>query len=242
MKVLPDKSGKYPVRVFYEQAELDNECEDLITSFLLKRNGEVKFPISTDDLTVLIEGKTADFDQQADLSGEGLNIEGVTIFKPGTKPVVRISEELWEPNRENRLRTTMMHELGHVHFHRVLFENILDGETRQSSFIDRKDRKMDLIIRCNRDTILTATAIDWVEWQAGYSSGAFLVPITPLKRLVQDNLKAQNRLATAAESSESGKELVRQVQSVFQVSEQAARVRLLKLKFLTEQETPIPLI
>lgn len=235
MKIYPDKSGKYPIRIFYEQGELDNECEDVITSFILNRYGEIKFPISTDDLTVLIEEKTSDFDQQADLSGEGVNIEGVTIFRPNIKPVIQISRELWEINRENRLRTTMLHELGHVHFHRVLFENVLGNETRQLSFIDQKN---DLIIRCNRDTILTATTVDWVEWQAGYASGAFLMPITPLRSLVQDYYKTHNLLATIKISSAQGKELIQEALSMFKVSENAARVRMLKLKYLTEQEIP----
>ena len=43
--------------------------------------------------------------------------EGKTDFR-GKKPDVHISQELSnEPRYENRLRTTLAHEFGHVHFH-----------------------------------------------------------------------------------------------------------------------------
>ena len=37
-----------------------------------------------------------------------------------------------------------------------------------------------------RDNILDAQQSDWMEWQAGYISGALLMPATPVRRLVSD--------------------------------------------------------
>ncbi len=49
-------------------------------------------------------------------------MEGVTDFCPGEKPTVRIAHQLSEePRRENRLRTTLTHEYGHVKFHAFLW-------------------------------------------------------------------------------------------------------------------------
>jgi hypothetical protein len=47
----------------------------------------------------------------------------VTDFFRGKKPRVRIAAHLWEgSSRENRLRPTLAHEFGHVHFHNYLYQ------------------------------------------------------------------------------------------------------------------------
>ena len=130
MKWVPDKTGRFAQRPHYLPEELDTECERVILSFLNKKYGRVEFPIKTDDLTVFIEER-ADLDSYAELSGEGDHVEGVTEFLPGKRPVVRIAEELNASHLENRLRTTLTHEYGHVHFHRFMFED-LQAEVRVS--------------------------------------------------------------------------------------------------------------
>ena len=93
----------------------------MITRFLRDKYGKVEFPVKTDDLAVLIEQK-ASIDSYADLSEEGADVEGVTEFGPGKRPMVKIAGFLSvAPNMENRLRTTLTHEYGHVHFHEFLF-------------------------------------------------------------------------------------------------------------------------
>lgn len=237
MKIYPDRSGKYPVKIYYDLTELDYECEDVVTKFLNIRHKNVAFPLLTDDLTVLIEQKTSDFDQRADLSADGQNIEGVTIFQPTKKPEIRISEDLWAPNRENRLRSTMAHELGHAHFHRVLFENILDTQINQTTFLTIQN---ELIIRCKRESIISSTEYDWVEWQASYASGSFLMPITYIKRIVHDYYQSHNILSLVNISSKEGVELIQAVRSAFQVSEDAAKVRLLKLNSINTEANLTP--
>ncbi len=120
---VPDRTGRFSQRPHYKPAELDRECENIITKFLVEKHGEAKFPVSTDDITLLIERDTDDLDLYADLSGYGNTVEGVTIFKPGGRPSVMISETLSGDDRyKNRLRTTLTHEYGHVHFHAYLWE------------------------------------------------------------------------------------------------------------------------
>lgn len=229
MKWIRDTTGRFPQRPFFEQKELDHDCEQTIVSFLRAKYNEVKYPISTNDLTILIEKETADLDLYADLSGEGENVEGVTDFIPGSKPRVRIAQELHEPRRENRLRTTLTHELGHVKHHSFLWA------IAQLSFPTNRVHKHSP--RCKRETIISTSRVDWMEWQAGYACGAYLVPITPLRRLVQNFYEVAKVVGVLPVASTGGQELIQAVEDHFQVSEAAAQVRLLQLDYLTEDQT-----
>jgi hypothetical protein len=123
MKWVDDTSGRFRKRPYYTQAELDNECEEIVTGYLGKKYGVIRFPLSTDDLTVMIERDTSDLDLYADLSGEGEDIEGLTDFFPHKRPAVRIARELsLESAGYHRLRTTLAHEYGHVKFHNFLWD------------------------------------------------------------------------------------------------------------------------
>jgi hypothetical protein len=123
MKWVKDKTGRFGQRPHYLPEELDVECEQAIVPFLRERHGRAEFPISTDDLTVLIESAVDDLDLFADLSKEEGEVEGVTDFFRGKRPKVRISRALSEAAyMENRLRTTLTHEFAHVRFHGFMFE------------------------------------------------------------------------------------------------------------------------
>ena len=75
-----DRTGRFAQRPHYKPEEIDFECEEIMTRFLRQKYGSVEFPISTDDLTVLIEQDASDLDIYADLSSDGENIEGATNF------------------------------------------------------------------------------------------------------------------------------------------------------------------
>ncbi len=110
----------------------------------------------------LIERDAEDLDVYADLSIYGPDVEGVTEFKPGRKPAVKIASVLTEDERrENRLRTTLTHEWGHVHFHAYLWE--VDPPPAD---LLRQQPNRDKVI-CKRDSMLDAAQTDWMEWQAG---------------------------------------------------------------------------
>ncbi|MEN4012383.1 MAG: ImmA/IrrE family metallo-endopeptidase [Bellilinea sp.] len=227
MKWIRDNTGRFPSRPFFEDGEIDSKCEILVSTYLQKKYNEVRYPISTNDLTILIEQNTDELDLYADLSDIGENIEGVTAFNPEKKPRVRISHFLSEDSRrENRLRTTLTHELGHVHLHNSLWM------TKQGSLFP--DLNKDNQQHCNRDSIINAKEVDWMEWQAGYASGAFLMPYTPMNDIFHAFCSSKNVRAIVHPSSSIGIDLIRIIQKEFQVSEDAARVRLLKLNFLTD--------
>src|SRR5436309_2309947 len=79
---VPDKTGRFQRRPHYSQGELDAECEQIISTFLLSRHRKIAYPIATDDLIHLLE-KVAVVDQYADLKDEsGNELWGVTEFVP----------------------------------------------------------------------------------------------------------------------------------------------------------------
>ena len=229
MKWVKDKTGRFAQRPHYLPQELDEECERLIQAFLKKKYGKVDYPIKTDDLTVFIEEK-ADLDSYADLSGEPGEVEGVTEFVPRKRPVVRISGALSAPNMENRLRTTLTHEFGHVHFHRFMFD---DMDNQPPSLFPKQDHGH--TNKCHRDNMIGASERDWMEWQAGYACGAILMPATALLETVK-GFREEKKLpyANLAVGSEQGQQLITLVTSTFQTSRDAARVRLLKRGVVTD--------
>jgi Zn-dependent peptidase ImmA (M78 family) len=232
LKWVKDKSGRFSQRPHYLPSELDEECESLIKQFLTKRQGRVIYPLATDDLAVLIETLVDDLDLYADLSAETGEVEGVTDFFVERRPTVRISNRLSEPRMSNRLRTTLTHELGHVKFHTFMFAT---DTVPQSLF---ESGQIVLSNRCKRDDIFRAGKSDWMEWQAGYACGSFLMPFTALRESVRAFATAQNATMLRFDANTSeGEDLITSVVEKFQVSRDAARVRLLQRMYLSEGHT-----
>jgi hypothetical protein len=227
VKYVPDRTGRFTQRPHYDPKELDRECEAIIGSFLKARNGSIKYPVSTDDLTVLIERDTESLDLYADLSAYGPDVEGLTQFQPGRKPKVMISGVLAEAeHRENRLRTTLAHEYGHVHFHAYLWEM----EPPTADLLRRNPRANMQV--CFRDGILEAAQTDWMEWQAGYVCGALLMPASPVRAIVAAYCESHKLYGLVGQNDSHGRALVETVQTAFAVSADAARIRLIKLGIL----------
>ena len=177
MKWIPDSTGRFHERPYYPQKELDDLSEGWVVGFLVERYGKAEFPISTEDLTVMIESDTSDVDHYADLSseeGEGEEVQGMTLFYPDKKPMVKVAQQLaGSGHRLQRLRTTLTHEFGHVKLHGKLWP------FNQARLFPDQDESAGP--RCKRGTILEQSRTDWMEWQAGYVSGAILMPITRLR-------------------------------------------------------------
>lgn len=236
MKWVKDQTGRFSLRPHYLPEELDSECERFITDFLLQRHPRIEYPISTDDLTVLIETLTDDLDLYADLSNEDGDVEGVTDFFPGHRPKVKISKQLTlDPRMSNRLRTTLTHELGHVKFHAFLF----DGQSSGSLL---KPSTAPISHKCKRDTMVRAALTDWMEWQAGFACGALLMPAAALRATVRRFLEDQQLSIGRFEiRSTEAQSLIRAVCNAYAVSREAARVRLLQNGVLSEAALPAAL-
>lgn len=229
MKYIRDSTGRLCMRPHFEPIELDRECEQLVCTFLRAKYGEIKFPIPTDALDVLIEQDAQDLDKYADLSAEGDDVEGVTEFVPGQKPRVKISARLSEnPKLENRLRTTLAHEWGHVKFHAPLWL----ADTATPDLFGRRPEATS--IKCKRDNIFGASEYDWMEWQAGYVCGAVLMPHTRVKAIAKEYFESIRQNGPLDVKSQAAVDLSERVVKAFQVSADAARVRMIKLKILSE--------
>lgn len=235
MKLVRDTTGRFSQRPHYEPQELDRECESIICSFLKKKYGKAEFPVSTDDLTTLIEQEADDLDLYADLSVYGPTVEGVTIFVPGGKAKVQISSVLSDDSaRVNRLRTTLTHEFGHLHFHNYLFDRAsatLDLFAPSSGSANGTNEESRTQV-CKRETMLEAVSTDWMEWQAGHVCGAILMPASRVRRVVQEKFAQQLDGQVITPSMPTGLALIETVRDMFQVSQDAARVRLLRLGIL----------
>jgi hypothetical protein len=234
VRYVPDATKRFRERPYWLESELDQECERIVVDFLQHLHGRVGYPISTEDLKILIEEEARDLDQYADLSGYGRDVEGVTEFEPGRKPRVRIAALLSEDERrENRLRTTLAHEYGHAKFHAALF----DAEPLAADLFASGPPEPEVVV-CKRDGIVDAPKVDWMEWQAGHISGAVLMPITAARRAV---IGIQERFAVfgpALVTSEAGAAMIRTIMETFQVSSDAARIRLLRLNVLGIHSAP----
>jgi hypothetical protein len=201
------------MRPHYEPKELDRAFERRLADFFRGSHGSIPTPISTDDLTRLIEQDTSDFDPGADLSRYGEGVEGVTEFPKAGKPRVRIASELaYDEARENRYRTTLTHEYGHVYLHTYLFQ-MLDAASNREQV-------------CKRETITGASTTDWIEWQAGYACGALLMPASLVRSRAALLKRSHGLTDSASIRGQVALELIETIKTDFQVSEAAARVRL----------------
>jgi hypothetical protein len=227
MRYVRDTVHGFQERPHYEPPELDTMFERAVITFLKRKYGAIDFPISTDDLTTLIEGDVSDLDQYADLTAYGPGVEGMTEFLRGRKPAVRISETVHR--YQNRLRTTLTHEYGHVLLHAHLFQM---GERQMNLGSNRKPNA----IYCYRETMLSAGKRDWMEWQAGYASGAALMPKSYVIKLVAGMHERLGIYGPVSAESKNGQAMISALVESFQVSRDAAQVRLKILNFIGAEQ------
>jgi Zn-dependent peptidase ImmA (M78 family) len=226
-----DGTGRFAERPYYTAEELDRECEQIVSTFLSKHRGTIGFPIKTDELSLLIEQSDATLDSSVDLSGYGNDVEGMTTFLPDRGPEVSISDRLAnDSRRENRLRTTLAHEFGHVHFHRHLWA----ARFATGHLFDRRTNENKII--CKRDNIVGASQADWMEWQAGHVSVAILMPANRTRRLISDLCEPRGVHAAVEVNSTFASQLIGAITEAFVVSDEAARIRLLRLGLLTPSD------
>lgn len=212
MKLVPDRIHGLGLRPHYESSELDREFDKLTSEHLRRRYGSADRAVSTDDLTTLVEQHVQELDVYANLQTLGMGVEGVTSFSPGKKPSVFISIDLSDNDRrQNRFRTTLSHELGHVHLHRYIIDLA----------IEEKRLNPGARIECKRETIVSAPVVDWREWQAAYACGAILMPARRFRQKSTEWLAGWRGDAASA-----GSALITAMTEEFQVSQQAAEVRL----------------
>lgn len=221
MKLLRDPLGRPIKRLYFKTEELDERCEQIIAEFMRLHSSGFRLPIPTGEIIRMIAAD-ADLDLYADLP-EG--VDGYTDYFVDRKPAVKISDRLSAPRYENRLRMTLGHEFGHVWFHAPLWRKSAPEAGRLPATA---------CWTCHRDTIETAPENDWMEWQAAYIGGALLMPRSYLFDWASEIAMREGKTPPLHVDSDLGQAMIARIVRRCRVSEQAARVRFLRLGLLTE--------
>jgi Zn-dependent peptidase ImmA (M78 family) len=209
-----DSTRRFNQRPFYTHADIEGMALELARSI----EGEDVWPLSDDALSHLVEARVAEFDAYADLRHLGVDVDGYTLFRRNGLPAVLINADLADDRNRFRRRMTIAHELGHVVLHQPLYER----DQRQLEMLVEQERVPAL---CEATQILRGT--DWCEWQASFFAGALLMP----SGLVRSGLfERMPELQKGVEDrSNSAQRAASIVSKHFEVSPEAARVRLAQL-------------
>lgn len=141
---------------------------------------------------------------------------------------VIIDNTLLEISQEHRYRFTLGHEGGHWVFHRAFY----GYDPYQLSLFDTntpflKCREVNhCYLSCDTKSWDTGR---WMEWQADKFSAAILMPVTSVK-----NMFAASQFPFSSADAYSA---IREVSAVYNVSEQAAYLRLCDLGIVCKPDT-----
>ena len=153
-----------------------------------------------------------------------------------------IDSSLLEKDQKRRGRFTLGHESGHWIFHRKKYWVNPD----QLSLFDTG--KMEPVVKCKTANVESIaqksrfnTDDDWMEWQADYMSSALLMPKVTFAMAVQELFKQAGIQEGYYERGRSvdldfwAGEIPRILADIFDVSFQAAAIRLKTLRFVREK-------
>ncbi len=238
MKYQIDETGRLPEKPKYSHAELNSIADRVLFDSSDILGKDIQYPIPTDKLTIIIERYVDDLDLYADLEKEycDKNIEGVTIFIPFKKPIIKISEKLQKyKSKQNRFRTTLAHELGHVIIHDPLWQR--EFHKLQLPF-DTTEQRIQI---CKRKTLFSKDEpnyenYDWIEWQANYFASALLMPKGAVYKVYKKFTDERKIFSLISDESIEANDLINIVSQEFQVSKEAVKIRLKLLKILVNQE------
>lgn len=212
---------------FQPTKRLEGQCERTIIGHVQGRRASDIFPVTTDDLTTLLEQHVEELNLYADVTRFGQGVEGLTLFQPSKKPIVMISAALAEAKSDHRLRSTLAHEFGHVLLHDPVFQR----KSQESLF----DANLEVRQVCYRDGFRTSGG-DLYEYQAWLVCGALLMPLTELSRVVDEAATKADQYSDIYLGSDLGVQVVDLVARRFAVSPDLARIRLLRASLVTETE------
>jgi hypothetical protein len=228
-------------RIWYEPEEIEGISEEELRR--AKLTPTLENPVTNLEHLIEIHLK-AKLDQYAELPEDVL---GVTHFQSRQRIHVSISRTLTESAEEStprpgvvgRWRATLAHEASHVILHRYLFDPVLAGTIVSGSSENKPEYSR--LMRClNKDVASekpddwnrTRRANDWREVQANMGMAALLMPQRLFKRIAQRQID-ELMLSGLTKGSPSAISLCSAVSEIFQVSKQAASIRLESLAFVS---------
>ncbi len=239
------RSGLYRRRDGEERLWLSPAHIETLMEETLRNSG--LFPTDeqpTVDIERLIQRLDVRMDQYADLDPTVL---GLTEFYTNEPPKIFINRDLTgaidddhtPPGIRGRWRATIAHEASHVVMHRVLFalDQHQDGLFRMQEQPEPKR-----LMRCLKKNVLFrgSGTNDWREVQANMGMAALLMPQSPFRQLA-GKVAEQRRLATESLTigSSPAATLAAEMAALFDVSRQAARIRLETLGILSPAGQPL---
>lgn len=215
---------------FVPLKRIEREAQRLILDHLRKRREESDlFPVTAEDLVALVEEHARDLNVYDDISHLGADVEGVTFFSVGVRPTVQISPELSQATNQNRYKSTLAHELGHVVLHDPMFQlrraDGLFGSLQQAFSVSF------------RDGAVSDSQADLYESQAWHFCRCLLMPPSEVFQLVTKALG--DELSEIWRESELGQQIISSSARTFGVSEALARIHLTKIGAITA-DRPAP--
>jgi hypothetical protein len=234
-----DRSGLYRRRDGEERIWLSPSKIESMTEEVL-RTSEV-FPTDEQpavDIERLIQRLHVRMDQHADLEPTVL---GLTEFYTNEPPKIFINSDLTgaidddhtPPGIRGRWRATIAHEASHVVMHRVLFEV---NQEQDSLFQMQNQPEPQRLMRCLKKNVLYrgGGTNDWREVQANMGMAALLMPQSLFRQLA-DSVAERHRMAAESLTigSRSAATLAAEMAACFDVSRQAAGIRLETLGILS---------
>jgi hypothetical protein len=175
------------------------------------------------------------------------SVLGLTEFYADKPPKIFINSDLTNafdddetpPGIRGRWRATMAHEASHVVMHRVLFE-----VNRQQEGLFQIDEQAEpqRLMRClKKDVLFRGGRIsDWREVQANMGMAALLMPQSIFRKLAASAVQRRQLAAkNLVIGSVSATVLAAEISAFFDVSKQAAMIRLETLGELLPARQPL---
>lgn len=229
-------------RIWYESDEIERIAEDELRRASLMPS--IRKPVT--DLERFIESYlNAELDQYAELPD---GVLGLTQFQTGRQPMVSINSKLTEsaeadvanPGAVGRWRATMAHEATHILLHRYLFDPEM-AQLAGAQVGGNTHVELTRLMRCLHRDIMPVSAQDWSQirrrrdWreiQANCGMAALLMPSSPFKRVAFQQMTNLG-LSAVSVGTTSADTLTAAMAEIFNVSKQAAMIRLETLQVVS---------
>ena len=233
MKIIRDKTGTFPRRLWFEDGEIEGIAERHRQDSLRLIGGTDSPALQVDKFIEIYLPKALEkditLDPYADLqSKEGPEVLGATYFCDDHLEVKidqRVTKEAERTGQWGRYNATATHEGGHCIGHAVLFQR---DPNQQTLFRSDGPGK----ISCLQRTIEGYYTGEWWEYQANQIMANLLMP----RELFLEHFVRERNAFGIRDNTELPKRrrlfdaLVTYLARVFQVSKQAVKIRLRELK------------
>lgn len=234
MKIINDKTGRFPYRLWFEAGEIDSLMEEHLAKFNTTIFKIEKPPIPVDNF---VENYLRiEFKNYEELSTDDKNILGETCFRKNGQPLIRIDKSLtgFADSQEGtgRYHFTVAHEIFHALYHRSLFT----GDANQMTFSDLETENR---IQClNREIDSYTKDVHWSEYQANQGAAALLMPKQMFLEYFKQRCISYGMRNRRSLSEEKNKYIlsciVTDISKWFGTSNQAVGIRLKHLKCLAD--------